>query len=241
LPGVHLLEIRAPQLARTLPGQYCLLRCCDSVASDPLLRRPFFVVHVEPGAHLCRFLVYQRGRGSSWLARQQPGMTIDMLGPLGHGWNIRPEASNLLLIGEGPLLASLLLLVNLALERELAVTLIHLVEHATEAYPSALLPPELEYQVLAGERATEALRAEINAYSAWADLICCNVQENTLNILARGSTRWREKHFVQSIPQRSLMCATATCLACQLETRHGPRLLCREGPVFALRDLLGDW
>ena len=101
LPGGHLLEVQAPQLARAVqPGQYCMLRCCDSQASDPLLRRPFFVAGVEPEQGVCRFLIYARGRASGWLARLQPGTLLDILGPLGHGWTIRPEVSNLLLIGE---------------------------------------------------------------------------------------------------------------------------------------------
>ena len=242
LPGVHLLEIQAPQLARaSQPGQYCMLRCCDGLASDPLLRRPFFVAQVEPGRDLCRFLVYQRGRASTWLVRQQPGMPIDLLGPLGHGWSIRPEASNLLLIGEDPFLASLLLLASHATERELAVTLIHCVNRAEEGYPAALLPPEIEYQILTNAGEANALTTLLGTSLAWADVVCCSVTERTLATLTNVGTRWREKHFAQVVPERPLMCAIGTCQVCQIETRHGTRLVCRDGPVFSLRDLSGAW
>ncbi|HEY3991617.1 MAG TPA: hypothetical protein VGM01_01950, partial [Ktedonobacteraceae bacterium] len=239
LPGVHLLEVQAPQLARAVqPGQYCLLRCCDNLASDPLLRRPFFVAQVEPASDVCRFLVYQRGRASAWLARQQPGMPLDLLGPLGHGWTIRPEVRNLLLIGEDPLLASLLLLANHALERELSVTLLHCVAHEQEGYPAALLPPEIEYQVLPNKDEEGALATQLGDYLAWADSVCCSVTENTLALLSHVGTRWREKHFAQASIGCSLMCVTGTCQVCQIETRHGPRLVCKDGPVFAYWDLL---
>lgn len=240
-PGVHLLEVQAPQLARTAqPGQYCMLRACDSLASDPLLRRPFFVAQVEPGRDVCRFLVYQRGRASTWLARQQSGMQLDLLGPLGHGWTIRPEARNLLLIGEDPLLAALLLFANHAIERELSVTLIHCVSGAEQGYPAALLPPEIEYQVLAAADVAGALAAQLGEYLIWADTVCCSVSAILLAALMHGSSRWREKHFAQAIVARPLMCVSGTCLACQIETRHGPRLVCRDGPVLALRDLLEE-
>ena len=273
LPGVHLLEIQAPQLARAAqPGQYCMLRGCDSLASDPLLLRPFFIAEVQPERDVCRFFIHKRGRASTWLARQQPGMSLDLLGPLGHGWTIRPEVRNLLLIGEDPLLASLIFLASHAIEQELSVTLIHCVSgeqqgtslpivrekarssglhkrktestslplvpnRNVEGYPPALLPPEVEYQVFAGG---ETLAAQIGEYLTWADAVCCSLSESTLAALARGNARWREKHFVQAVGGRPLACVTGTCLACRIETRHGSRLVCRDGPVFALHELLED-
>jgi dihydroorotate dehydrogenase electron transfer subunit len=239
LPGTHLLEVQAPALARAAqPGQYCMLRGCDSLANDPLLRRPFFVAAVGPERDVCQFLVHKRGRVSTWLTRQQPGMSLDLLGPLGRGWTSRSETRNLLLIGEDPLLASLLLLAANAVEQEFSVTLLHLVSSAEQGFPAALLPPEIEYQVFVGANDPEMLAAQTGAYMAWADSVCCSVSENTLATLVGTGVRWREKHFAQAIIDRPLMCVTGTCQACRVETRHGPRQVCREGPVFALRDLM---
>lgn len=238
LPGVHLLEVQASQLARSAqPGHYCMLRGCAGLASDPLLRRPFFVAEVVPERNLCRFLIHERGRASIWLTHLQPGMELDLLGPLGHGWSIGPQARNLLLIGQDPLLAALLFLASSAIERELAVTLIHLVENAEQGYPVALLPPELEYQVFpVGERAN-ALTSQIGDYLTWADAVYCSVMEETLADLTRLDARWRASSHAQAVIARPLACVTGTCLACRVETRQGPRLVCREGPVFAWRDL----
>jgi dihydroorotate dehydrogenase electron transfer subunit len=239
LPGVHLLEVQASQLARgAQPGQYCMLRGCDGLASDPLLRRPFFVAGVEPERSLCRFLVHKRGRASNWLTRLQAGMELDLLGPLGHGWSIRPQARNLLLIGEDPLLAALLFLAGHAIKRELAVTLIHLVESAEQGYPVALLPPELEYQLFPAAKRAKALTAQIGDYLTWADAVFCSVTEETLLDLTHSDAHWGERSHTQAIVARPLACITGTCLACRTETRQGPRLVCREGPVFAWRDLV---
>ena len=238
LPGVHLLEVYAEQLARAAqPGQYCMLRCCDSLASDPLLRRPFFVAEVEPERSLCRLLVYRRGRASAWLASQQAGMPLDMLGPLGHGWVIRPETRNLLLVGEDPLLAAPLFLARSALESELAVTFIHCAASMEQSYPAALLPPEVEYQVFTDLERPVELARQIGAYLAWADAACCSVSEELLATLVRAHPRWGERHFAQAVLARPLPCASGVCLACQIEARREPRLVCRDGPVFALNEL----
>ncbi len=228
--GVHLLEVHAPLLAQTVqPGQYCMLRCCDSFASDPLLRRPFFMHEAEPARGLCRFLVYTRGRASAWLARQQPGMSLDILGPLGHGWTLPPEGRNLLLIGEEPVLASLIFLAHHALEHELTVTLLHVASSMEASYPAALLPPEIEYQVMVGQP------GPLQEYLRWADTVCCAVSRETLQTFS--DPRWREKHFAQAVLWPVFACGSGICLSCQTEMRHSPRLVCREGPIFALSEL----
>ena len=235
LPGAHLLEVHTPQLARAAqPGQYCMLRCCDSLASDPLLRRPFYICETEPEQGLCRFLIYKRGRGSVWLTRQQAGMPVDMLGPLGHEWEIRPSVRNLLLIGEEPVLAAVLFLASRAIKRELAVTLIHIVTNPGRAYPPALLPPEAEYQVFAREDV-----GRLAEYLAWADALCCSVAPETVEGFAQTGSRWREKNFAQVALEQPLICASGACLACRVETRRGPRLICRDGPIFAFNELAG--
>lgn len=232
-PGVHLLEVQAPQLARTVqPGQYCMVRCCDRLASDPLLRRPFFVHGSDPPRGVCRLLVSVRGRASAWLARQQVGMELDLLGPLGHGWSLQPETRNLLLIGEESVLAPLIFLTHRAIEQELSVTLLHCARSIEAAYPAALLPPEVEYQVLLGDPADQ-----LQEYLNWADALCCSVSRETLQVLVQADPRWRARHFAQVVLWPLLACGTGICLGCQVETRHGSRLVCREGPVFALHEL----
>ncbi len=232
-PGMHLLEVQAPQLAQTVqPGQYCMVRCCDRLASDPLLRRPFFVHDSDGVRGSCRLLVSVRGRASAWLVRQQPGMELDLLGPLGHGWSLLPETRHLLLLGEEPVLAPLIFLARHALARELSVTLLHCARSMEASYPAALLPPEVEYQVLVGE-----LAEHLHEYITWADTLCCSVSRETLQMLAQNDPRWRARHFAQAVLWPSLACGSGICLSCQVETRHGPRLVCREGPVFALHEL----
>ena len=239
LPGVHLLEMYAPKLAQSAqPGQYCMLRCCDSLASDPLLRRAFFVHEIEVEQGICRLLVYRRGRGSDWLARQQVGASLDLLGPLGHGWTLRPAVRNLLLLAEAPVLASVHSLARLALEQEVAVTLLSYMGPGEASYPAALLPPEIEYQVLQREESPDILAEQMEAYLLWADEVCCSVSHETLQLLVPLSSKWRERHFAQVALWPPLICASGACLSCQIETRHGSRLICRAGPVFSFNDLV---
>jgi dihydroorotate dehydrogenase electron transfer subunit len=237
-PGVHLLELRAPQLAQAAqPGQYCMVRCCDSQASDPLLRRPYFIHGAQRANEQCTLLVAARGRGSSWLARQPPGTTLDLLGPLGHGWELRPNTHNLLLIGEAPALTALTLLAQSAIEQEIAVTLLCHFSSEAAIYPPSLLSPEIEYHVSLGpDRA--GLVELVAPYLPWADTICCSVSRETLQLLYERFERLRQPGSAQAILLRPFVCGSGVCLTCSVETNAGLKLACHDGPVFALEDIV---
>ncbi len=238
--GVHLIEMHAPNLVQAVqPGQFCMVRCCPPEMTDPLLRRPFYVHSSNRIRGLCTLLIHVRGRGSAWLARQQEGALLDLLGPLGHGWTIRPTVRNLLLVSEESQLPAVTLLAQVALEQELAVTLINQSSTAEESYPPALLSPEIEYRVIAGgDGQAENLLNTLQDSLTWADATCCSVSHETSLTLYNRFERLRGKNFAQGTLTRPLVCGTGICFACSVETRSGQKLVCRDGPVFDLREIV---
>lgn len=247
-PGVHLLEIYLPQLAQSVqPGQYCMVRCCHPTASDPLLRRPFFVHSVRRDQGTCAFLVHVRGRGTAWLAEQGVGAALDIMGPLGHGWEIRSTVRNLLLVSDGATIPAVTLLAQVASEQELAVTLVGQFATVEEAYPPTLLPPEVEYHIVtagsgsepAGQsRQQDEIVTVLGEYLLWADAAYLNVSRETSVTLYNRYERLRVKHFAQGTLLYPLVCGNGVCLTCNVETRGGMKLVCRDGPVFVLRDIV---
>ena len=236
-PGLRLLQMRSPYLAQAAqPGQYSMVRCCDALATDPLLRRPFFI-HATRHEQ-CSLLVAARGRGSAWLARQPEEAVLDIMGPLGHGWEVPSTARNLLLIGEGMLLASLPLLAQRAIEQELAVTLLCHFASEAEIYPPALLSPEIEYHVTTPQSGAKPLAVLVDDYLAWADTVFCAVSLATAQTLYERHERLRHKRIAQCLVTSPFACASGVCLTCAIDTRAGSKLVCRDGPVFALGEIV---
>ena len=251
--GVRVIEMHAPQLAQTAqPGQYCMVRCAPEQASDPLLRRPFFIHGIDRARGLCSLLVHVCGRGTSWLAAQREGSVLDILGPLGHGWSIRPTVGNLLLVSEGTRIAALTYLAQVAIERELAVTLVAVYEREDEAYPPALLLPEVEYHIVTRDGGTSGtgragnmgstgerggLMDALGSYLPWADAAYLALERETAETLYTHFERLRKRQFAQVALLYPLVCGTGVCLTCSLSTRSGPKLLCHDGPILDLRAL----
>src|SRR5436305_8277080 len=125
-----------------------MLRCCPPSATDPLLRRPLFIHTVQRSKGLGTLLVHIHGRGTSWLSQQGEGAVLDILGPIGHGWQLRSTVRNLLLVSEGSMLPGITLLAQTAIEQEAAVTLIAQFGSAGEVYPPALLLTDVWYHIV---------------------------------------------------------------------------------------------
>jgi dihydroorotate dehydrogenase electron transfer subunit len=83
--SVYLIKIYSPEIAKQIkPGQFLNVKVSDSLA--PLLRRPFSVSNVE-GDYLF-LMVNLLGEGTKILTSKKKGDPLDILGPLGNGFNL---------------------------------------------------------------------------------------------------------------------------------------------------------
>lgn len=104
----RLLRLRAP--ARVLdcaPGQFFHLLCPSQGRDQPYLRRPMSIYGYDIAREELLFLYKMTGEGTRGLASLSKGDTLDVLGPLGHGFVIRDEWQSLLLLARGVGLATL--------------------------------------------------------------------------------------------------------------------------------------
>jgi dihydroorotate dehydrogenase electron transfer subunit len=95
---IHLLKLKSSEIASVIkPGQFVNIRVADSFY--PLLRRPFSVCDVEGDFFYIMFNVL--GEGTKILAQKNYGDLIDILGPLGKGFNIDGEYDIAIIVAGG--------------------------------------------------------------------------------------------------------------------------------------------
>ncbi|MGB9905934.1 MAG: dihydroorotate dehydrogenase electron transfer subunit [Candidatus Saccharicenans sp.] len=83
-----LFTLESPAIApKSRPGQFLMIRVSES--TQPLLRRPISLHNVE-GPRLQIFFQIA-GEGTRLLSRKTAGDRLNLLGPLGQGFTIRPE------------------------------------------------------------------------------------------------------------------------------------------------------
>ena len=76
-----------------VPGQFLHIKCGDA----DLLRRPISISDIRDGIMTIVFQV--RGEGTKWLAERRAGDMLDILGPLGCGFDLGEK--NIILVGGG--------------------------------------------------------------------------------------------------------------------------------------------
>ncbi len=86
-PSVYYLELKIPKLTRLIvPGQFLHLSLLG--ITDPLLRRPLSVNRIVNKTNVG--IVYKVvGKGTSLLKEMAVGETVDVLGPLGNGFELK--------------------------------------------------------------------------------------------------------------------------------------------------------
>jgi dihydroorotate dehydrogenase electron transfer subunit len=267
LPGQWLQTYHAPWLAAgAQAGQFVHVRTPDF--SGLVLRRPFSINTYDRAKGLITIHFRITGVGTQWLARMQPGQRSEMLGPLGRGFEVDPQARHLLLVAGGLGMAGVRSLADEALARGRHVVLLFGAASAAEVYPSSLLPDEVEYVVATDDgsfghrgRVTEL----VPSFEAWAEqCFACGPQpmlaalatqargrEGRLGVARlrrrratrmspRGSAGARRRAWLQVSMEQNMGCAVGACLGCVIMGVDGPQRVCREGPVFAAEEIVWE-
>ena len=99
----HSLTIVAPEIGSSIrPGQFVNVRCGENRSN--IIRRPFSVyrVHKRGGWASTIEIVFDiRGPGSRYLSELRGHAIVDLLGPLGRGFQLPKRRAHCLLIGGG--------------------------------------------------------------------------------------------------------------------------------------------
>jgi len=107
-PNIYLMKLKAPEIVQdTLPGQFIYIKC--SKDNYPLLRRPLSIHRIDKKKEEIYILFQVAGEGTKLLSQRVVGDDLDIMGPIGNGFNIYPESKKIIIVGGGigvaPLLA----------------------------------------------------------------------------------------------------------------------------------------
>ena len=235
--GLYLMAIRDAVAARDArPGQFLHVRCVRPGGYDPLLRRPISIYRIEGDMLWLYYDVV--GRGTAFLEGLRAGDQLDVLGPLGQPFRIEQSTRQLLMVGGGIGLAPLVALAELAISRDLAVTILAGFRDHSRVLDGRFIPPQAEYIVSTDDGSfgqSGRITDFVGKYLGWSDQVFGCGPTPMLEALAR-ETRGTTKMIQVSLEER-MACGMGVCLSCAVRTRSGVKRVCRDGPVFDLADL----
>lgn len=253
------MRIQAPEIAPICkPGQFLMLKC----GKDALLRRPISVNSVIGATYLD--LLYAlpnkindkdysmrlgreteirttKGMGTLWLSGLKEGSSLDLVGPSGNGFTIDPAANKLLLIAGGIGIAPLRFLAEFALLQGKDVTLLLGARTKSGIIPDKLLPAGAKVVRATEDGSLGKKDIIINLvpeYIDWADQVfACGPKAMYQALDKQMSTYPRERNVQVSLEVR-MGCGTGICYSCSIKTQQGMKRVCKEGPVYNIRDII---
>ena len=249
---LHLLTLEAPDLAQLLaPGQFVHMKMPDM--PDHVLRRPFSVYAWDCDEAAIDILYQVVGAGTEHLTTLEPGMDVELIGPIGNTWHSTqgkrlPERA--LLVGGGVGSAPLFEWCHMLLEAGSEVDVV------LGAQTSEALVVRDRYKELLGREpfcstddgsygfagfATGLVEERLYAGSSESgkpyDYVAVCGPGPLMRIVS-GIVIERGIACEVSL-ERRMACGIGACLSCVCDTKsQGRKRVCVDGPIFDAREVV---
>jgi len=245
----HLGLACGDELVKAVPGQFVMVQVGNR--NTPLLRRPFSIcgrLH-GPGrtAGGIELLIKVVGQGTRSLTRMGVGDTVNLLGPLGHGFRVAPDHRTIYLAAGGIGIAPIRFLANDLIAAGVAPVDCHLFLGGRSQMD--LLCRE-EFKALGisvtvttddgsdGDQCLITDPLEIAIQDHRPDIVYACGPPGMLACIA-GIAERRKVRCQVSI-ETMMACGMGVCLGCAVESRQQQDTYlhaCIHGPVFNVEDL----
>ena len=240
IPTFLRMRLVSPALASGMtPGQFLLA----GIDTQPV-RQPFFPIALEtdglslllPPDSPFRFL--------------GPENEVDYLGPVGKGFPLPTASLNLLFVAQAAGfgvseeqngVAFLLSLIDQALDAGKSAVLIHEAPTADQLFPFAALPMGVEVRLATQDGSLGHAGTALDLLpelAQWADQVYAVGQlgwyQRLMAVLREHRLHVGPAWAWGLLAPETMPCGLGVCDACAVETGHGYRLACIDGPVFDL-------
>jgi dihydroorotate dehydrogenase electron transfer subunit len=239
ITGVHKLVLQSSRIAAACqPGQFVMLG--QPGRTDPFLRRPFSIAGADSQEGTVTLIYRVVGHGTELLEASRVGDALDMVGPLGRGFDL--AGGRLLLAGGGMGLAPLLF----AAQRRCPAPVDVLAGGRTgdELFWVKLFQNVCEHVHVTTDDGSMGSCG--TCVDALPELLLQNGYDGVLTCGPRPMMKQvAELALASGIPtqvslEEHMACGLGVCLSCTCGAKDGgTRQVCKDGPVFPATEV--DW
>lgn len=232
------LELDAGEMAdMSRPGQFVHVKY--SGASDPLLRRPFSINNIN--GNNMSILYHVKGKGTKDISALASGEDLDVIGPLGNGFQIS-DGLNCLVVAGGIGIAPMHFVVKKLAESGNKVTLLYgcgTSDMLTLAEGLSDLC-QIYFSTDDGSAGIKGLVTEIDIdWSSFDRVLSCGPEP-----MLKAVSEKAERNGVdcQVSLERHMACGVGACLGCVCNLKDGSSAnnysrVCIDGPVYESKDV----
>ena len=226
---MYLLDLAGDTSMIQAPGQFCQLQL-----PGLYLRRPISICDWDEN---CMTLIYKVvGQGTEALSRMESGAVLDALNGLGNGYDVNACGDHPLVIGGGvgtpPLYGLTKALIRAGRQPQVILgfnpyeEIFLLDEFEDLDVPVTVTTADGSFGVKGF--VTDAMEANDPRY-----IFACGPLPMLKAVYKKSGCPTGQ----YSLEER-MACGFGACMGCSMETRFGPKRVCKDGPVFRKEELL---
>lgn len=239
-PETVSMVLKAPEIAmKANPGQFLMIDC----GPNTILRRPVSIHRIISKQDIGIFFKIT-GKGTGYLSRIGEAEQVDLIGPLGNGFEIKEKSDNLLLIAGGIGIAPLIFLAGKAINLNKKVTMLVGANTASQHFPRELIPGSIKVITTTADGSsgkkglvTDIITESVNKYD---QVFACG----PVNMYKTLSDILKAIHYqkpVQVSLEVRMGCGFGICYGCTINTISGLKQVCKDGPVFNINEIDWEW
>ena len=232
------MRIASSYLAREAkPGQFVEVRCSDQ--TDPLLRRPFGIHRVVKGG--IELLYEVLGKGTEILSRAEKDDSLDLIGPLGHGFDLNRQT---IIVAGGNGVAPLLFLAEKLAKRKSDICVLiggrskdHVLCEKDFKSLGAKVAVATEDGSIGHRGLVTHLLKNLLATNNWrlATIYACGP---TGMLKAVSEIAQDNRVSCQVSLEERMACGVGVCLGCPVKVKNNRyKMVCKDGPVFNAEEI----
>lgn len=205
-------------------GQFYMLK-----AKTALLGRPISVSEVENGKVVFVYAVV--GQGTDEFSKLKSGEKIDVIGPVGNGFEIK-DYGKVALVSGGIGIAPLLQLSKNLRKRDKNINMDLIAGFRDEIYLTDEFKEYVDNTYIAtntGSVGTKGFVTDILDIEKYDTVLCCG-PEVMMKAVVDICKAHNKKVYVSM--EKHMACGVGACLVCTCKTKDGNKRTCKDGPVF---------
>lgn len=241
----YIVDLLCPGIAKNVvPGQFVQVRVGSG--TDPFLRRTFSVCGVDRERGYLTLMIDMIGRGTEMLCTANRGDTLNIIGPLGTGFDIALGGESFRVLVAGGVGAAPLVFLAREMSTISRQPLFFMLGARTKAalgIIDGLLPGTVELLVATDDGSaghhglvTEILANDLSSLRPGA-VYACGPHEMMKSVA--GITKKAGVPCQVSLEER-MACGIGACYGCVVKLRDGRMVrTCVDGPVFSAKEVFG--
>lgn len=242
---IYRIRLHAPEVATSAkPGQFVHIRIKPGY--EPFLRRPFSLHRIDIENKNIELLYRVIGDGTKQLSQMNAGDYVNVMGPLGNGFETQSSFDHAIIVAGGMGSAPVFFLIDTLVKSGKSATLLWGVRNGREIFDESYLKKIGVDVQIATEDASKGQSGFVTGLLSeylkqkfknikYQGYICGpeGMIKEIQNIVKNDKINW------QVSMEEKMACAVGVCLGCAISIRNkGFQMVCKDGPVFNLKEIV---